>query len=239
MASSRSPRSSRKRSSRRANSSAGCSDRERAAASSIARGMPSSRSHSSTTELVVSASRVNPGTTAWVRSTNSRTASPGSWSVVRTGSGANGHSRSPSMRSGCWLVTSTWSPGQRSRRVSTADAAAASTCSQLSSTSSSSRSARWSVNAGSMSPAPPSDRAPTTAAISPTTSCSSVIDARSTNHAPSGNWWSTSAATWSDSRVLPTPPGPTRVTTRSEGTSSISCAISSSRPTKLVIWSGR
>ena len=59
------------------------------------------------------------------------------------------------------------------------------------------------------------------------------------NHTPFSNWSSKSAATWSDRRVLPVPPGPVSVTRRCPASSCLTWAISASRPMKDVSWTGK
>ena len=67
----------------------------------------------------------------------------------------------------------------------------------------------------------------------------SLAAASSQNHAPSGKRGSTSAATWTASRVFPTPPTPVSVTRR-VASNALAIALSScSRPTNDVSWSGR
>ena len=61
--------------------------------------------------------------------------SPRAWRSVGSDNGGTGSSRSPAIRSGSRLVTSTWTSGQAARRAETAGAAAV-TCSKLSSSSS-------------------------------------------------------------------------------------------------------
>ncbi len=66
-----------------------------------------------------------------------------------------------------------------------------------------------------------------------------VSGVSSTNQAPCSNSSTMSAATCSDNRVLPAPPGPTSVIIRLSASNSLTFSISSSRPTKLVRWVGR
>ena len=88
----------------------------RAAASSIASGMPSSRRQISTTAIAVAGSRVNPGSTAAARSTKSRTAAV-SVTVARSSptfgspSDRTGITRSPSTARPSRLVASTRAKG--------------------------------------------------------------------------------------------------------------------------------
>ena len=55
---------------------------------------------------------------------------------------------------------------------------------------------------------------PRTVAMASGTAAGSLIVASSTTQTPSGNSWVSSAATCTESRVLPTPPTPVRVTSR-------------------------
>ena len=71
------------------------------------------------------------------------------------------------------------------------------------------------------------------------TASGSVTGASSHNHAPSGNSATSSAATWSARRVLPTPPTPVSVTSGDHARTPTTFAISVSRPTNVVAWRGR
>ena len=82
-------------------------------------------------------------------------------------------------------------------------------------------------------------RAPTASATAWNMSTSSLAVASSQNHTPSGNRGSNSAATCNANRVLPTPPAPVSVTSDNRQTSSVTDAISASRPTNDVTCSGR
>src|SRR5690606_24490497 len=64
-------------------------------------------------------------------------------------------------------------------------------------------------------------------------------DANSAQRTPSENSPARRTATSSARRVLPLPPGPVRVTSRSEAASARTATISASRPTKVVRGVGR
>ena len=143
------PDSSVNRSSSRPAISCGVSARTRAAASSMASGMPSSRRQISLTAAAFPAVSAKPGRACAARSANSRTASaPAASATARPASSAGSPSEgtsqqtSPSAPSGSRLVASTRSSGAARSSVRISPAAAASTCSQLSMISSRSRSAR-------------------------------------------------------------------------------------------------
>jgi hypothetical protein len=111
------------------------SDALRAAASSMASGIPSSRAHSSATSARLAA---KSGATARALSRKSVTASE---SLASPGSSAResgrmGTARSPATASRSWLVASTVTPGQAASMRSVNAATMAARCSQLSSTSS-------------------------------------------------------------------------------------------------------
>ena len=86
---------------------------------------------------------------------------------------------------------------------------------------------------------PGSSRTPSTCAASLTTSAGSRSGARSRNHAPSGNSAITSAATCSDSLVLPRPPMPSSVSSRAPERCALISSSSRSRPMNEVVCSGR
>jgi hypothetical protein len=160
----------------------------------------------------------------------------------RPGTSTSHSTPSPSRR---LEVTSTCTPG--ARRSSSASAPAASpSCSRLSSTSSSSRPVRWSASSSSGSRGTASDTPSARARSATTRSAASsrwagLVPTNDTNTTPSGWRSSRAAATSSASRVLPMPPGPTRVTSRHVGSSSRSRrrASSGSRPTSVVSGRGR
>ena len=124
------------------------------------------------------------------------------------------------------------------RSCSTTSAAASSTCSQLSNTNNSRRpDSAWVMLAVTDRPA--CGVTPNTAATASGTAAGSPTGANSTSHTPSENSPVSSAATWIARRVLPTPPTPVRVTSRWARTCSASSFTAISRPTKLVVCTGR
>ena len=222
--------------------------RRRAAASSSASGMPSSRAQTSATAAAFCAVTRKSGCAVAARSTNSRTASH---RVSASAASAAGGSRgpgsdsegtrkgvSPATPSSSRLVASTRTPGQPRRRASARRAAASTRCSQLSSTRSRrlGRSASESVAARGR---PASSRTPRAAATAWGARAGSARGASSTSHTPSGYAGSTSAAARRARRVLPTPPAPVSVTRRWAPSSAATAASSRSRPTKLVSCRGR
>ena len=137
--------SSRNRSSRRVAISAGLIAVTRAAASSIANGMPSRRRQISATETRFAVPSVNSDRTATARSTKSWIASdPNKASVsadtVGTGSDGSANKRSPATPNPSRLVARTRTSGQRCRISDASRAASANKCSQLSNTTNNSRS---------------------------------------------------------------------------------------------------
>ena len=212
--------------------SAGDSVSQRAAASSIASGRPSSRWHSSTDRgQVRRRSSAKPYAAAWARALNSASAGePASagLSAVRArlaaSRGRAGPAAAPGRparrrgRAARGWTTSTVTPGRR-RAARLTSGAATSTCSKLSSTSSSDRSARCSVTVsgerlaghlgdlerlGERGDDQRRGRRPRPAARTPPR-----------RRTPSA----TAPATASASRVLPMPPGPTSVTSRRSASS--------------------
>jgi hypothetical protein len=142
-------------------------------------------------------------------------------------------------------VTTTCRPGARCSRSATTPAASRS-CSRLSSTSSSSRPARWSASSSSGSRGTARETPSAAARLATTTSAASsgragTVPTNDTNAVPSRWRPPLPAATSTASRVLPIPPGPTRVTSRQAGSSSSSCSLASSRsrPTRVVGGCGR
>jgi hypothetical protein len=185
------------------------------------------------------------GTTARARTTNSRTASD--WARRSTGraaprsgtaSGGTSHTVSPAIAKGSRLVAKIrrWGQAQRSRSASSAHGPTR--CSQVSSTRRIAweRNASDSVTSSGRSGCSGSFRSEATACVA---RAGSLIAASSTSHAPSGNWPSAPDATSSASRVLPTPPVPTSVSSLVEARRCRTAATSRSRPTKLASWNGR
>ncbi len=214
------------------------SDGTRAAASSMASAMPSRRRQISPMRAAdpgsASGSRSAP---AWrARSTNRATASPiASPGRDRPGTGKTCSKGSISR---AWLVARTPTPGQRPSRRSTKGATPSSRCSQLSSTSRVSASAHSTASASS-TVRPRGSSRPMAALTAPAIWAGSVTGTRSTNHAPSRRSPASSAATATARRLLPTPPGPRAVTSRSRPRAARSSATSAARPTKEVSGTGR
>ena len=217
--------------------------RSRAAASSIASGIPSSARQTRAIVASVLASTARSLRTALARSRSSWTAgedsiSPGPASPSGRASGSTAHSASPVMPSGSLLVArmrSRWhSPSTRCANT----AADSITCSQLSRISSASRSriAAMSRSVGSAFGASPSraSRRPSALSVDCATSPSAPMAARSTSQAPSGRSPSSVRAVSVASLVFPEPPGPIRVVSRRVAMSSRTAATSASLPTKAV-----
>ena len=215
------------------------------AASSIASGRPSSRRHRSTTAIRLeavssnrpdaAAARSVKSSTDSLRRSRSRVSSP---CARGSSSGGIGMTCSPVMDSGSRLVATTRTPGAASRMSATSSAAASSRCSQLSTRSSSFRSRRWERRRvrGSVAAWSRRSKAARTAL---STRAGSRTSASSTSQAPSGKARARSVPLRIARRVLPTPPGPTRVTRRTVASFFRSSASSRRRPTKLVASAGR
>ena len=71
------------------------------------------------------------------------------------------------------------------------------------------------------------------------TSIGSRIGSSGTKKTPSGKSSDDRAASWSESRVLPVPPGPVSVRSRVRASSRAAASSSASRPTNVVSWVGR
>ena len=154
-------------------------------------------------------------------------------------SGATVNSCSPRILSASRLVTSTLRCGHCARSVATSSAADM-TCSKLSSISSIWRprscspiSVRTSSRPGMLMP--------TARTIASSAAGASRAGDRSTKYTPSGKRSIASAAAWRPSRVLPIPPGPVRVSSRTRADSRCSriAARSVARPTIGVDCVGR
>lgn len=218
----------------------------RAAASSIARGMPSRRSHSSATAALFRSVSSKMGNTAWARSTKremlgTARRSEGARAPPEVGSGASWNSCSASMRSFCREVPSTFTSGARTSSARTPAAPASASCSKLSRISSvpgreASASATWSSTSRPSTGANSRPRSSTSASRA-----GSARSARERNTAFRISPSSTTrrAASSRARRVLPAPPGPVNVTSRVRGAASMaeSCAISNSRPKNCVVVS--
>ncbi len=249
----RPPVSSRKRSPRPCSISATDMTLTRAAASSMASGMPSSRRQMATTGPAVDASSTKPGAVAAARSTNSRTDSAEATASMSTPSASQGVPRSPSggrSSDGIGMVASPSIPSAsrlvvRIRRArqsrssrSTSLAQASMTCSQLSSSSRRSFPRRNSTTPSSAG-RPAVSGTPSARPTPSTTRPGSASGASSTSQAPSP-WPSTrSPARCSISRVLPVPPTPTSVTSRSRSSAPRIWRSSRERPTNEVSSGGR
>ncbi len=145
--------------------------------------------------------------------------------------------RSPATASRSRLVASTFTPGHAASSRSVNAAASASRCSQLSSTSSDRCAARCSNTATSSGCRARSATPSTDATAWTTKPCRTGT--RSAKAQPDGNDDAASHVTATARRVLPTPPGPTRVTSRASRRASTTPARSCSRPTKVVHGAGR
>ena len=223
----------------------GGSWRQRAAASSIASGIPSSCWQMSTTASICTALKRRSGRARRARSRNRRIASNPSSAATSTASSRAGterdgtrHVTSPDRPSGSRLVASTTRLGHDRRSDSIAAAASATRCSQLSNTTSAGAPDSRS-RAISMAGREPSSFAPIAASSVDPIARGSRNGARSTHHTPPGKRSSTSAPTRAASLVLPTPPEPVSVTSRSRPSSSASAASSATRPISGVVSAGR
>ncbi len=191
----------------------------RAAASSIARGMPSRRRQISPTTGSFSAVGVNEWSTARARSIKSATASS-----IR--SDGKRKMRSPLTLSGSRLVARTRSRGQPAKSTAAAAAAPSMTCSQLSSTSARFLLRRCAISTCS-NERPVSSCTFKAEAIAAITAPELSRDANPTKRAPKMPLPRKSPATRSAVCVLPTPPLPTSVTNRFSRSSALISAISS------------
>ena len=229
----------------RSSSAGGSSSRIRAAASSMASGRPSSRRQISATAAALPLVSAKPGRTARARSVNSATAgqdsSSSSGMVVGSagsGSGGTGYSRSARRPSTVRLVTSISSCGQRVSS-SPRSGAAWTTCSRLSRISSHAPSPNVAASASTGDPVP-ARSAPAARPIAASTSPGSVTDSSGTNTVPAPNRSRSRSPTATASRVLPTPPGPVSVTSRTPGrsTSPATSSMARSRPSSDVVLTG-
>ena len=135
------------------------------------------------------------------------------------------------------LVASTSSSAVSPSSVVRKSATSSTRCSQLSSTSRD-RPGRSRASTASRSACPDRSVTPSTDATVWTKKPGRVLTS-STNIAPSGSVGATSRATSAASRVLPTPPGPSSVTSRDVSSAAISSARSRVRPTNGVQVAGR
>jgi hypothetical protein len=218
----------------------------RAAASSIARGSPSRRTQISAMVRALASVSWKLGLMARPRCTKrvqaaycARTSLVGRCFRSGRGSGETANSRSPCSRSGARLVTSRCRFGQAANR-SASLGAAASTCSKLS--SSSRRECSPSARCTSSSTVRAAvSRRPSAWAMAGSTRSGSLMAARGTKQTLPAKSGRKSRATASKRRVLPTPPGPVRVSRRTSGRRSkaVSWVSSCSRPSRGVSGSGR
>jgi len=218
----------------------------RTAASSIASGKPSTRAQISATARAFSVVSAKSSLTARARSTNSATAA--SCASTSTGgrrcrsgsaSGATGHSCSPERRSTTRLVTSTFNPVHPVNN-SAMRGAASTRCSKLSRSSSSCLSRKVACTR-SISGCPPISLTLNVCAMVATTRSGSLSGASGTKKTPSANISRSTAPACKASRVLPMPPGPVSVSSRTSGRRSMSrtAATSRSRPISGVGGTGR
>ena len=211
----------------------GDSSRMPGAASSRARGMPSSRR-----QIAASAgasrsvtSRGEPAAAARSRrratAGDAATVSTSSWLGVASGDRTS--SRSARTRKGARLVARTTRSGQRATRSASTGAAPVS-CSRLSSTTITRR--PWRCETSARTGSATSSGRPSAAVTRGRTSPGSRTAARSTNTAPPGKADASRRRTSVARRVLPTPPGPVMVTRRCapDCTRARSSSISASRP---------
>ena len=217
----------------------------RAAASSRARGTPSSVAQMRTTASTFSSVTSNSGDAARARSRNSRTAGDSSAVSTRTAgegsgsaSGCTSKTRSPRSLSSARLVTRKVVFGSSVNSCARRGAASR-ICSKLSSTSSIRRSPTARARSATAS-LDPESRTPRASAIAAATRVGSVTCSSSTNDTSSSP---RSAIRWAismASRLLPIPPGPARVTRRtsSRSRSASTSATSACRPIVSVYGTG-
>jgi hypothetical protein len=202
-----------------------------AAASSMARGSPSSRRQIPVTATIDRGSRWSCGRLTRARWTNSVAASSAP-------SGSNGQSCSPSTDSASRLVVRTTARPHLDRSRSTSAAVSASTCSQLSRTSSTRRSDRYPASASPMV-RPARGCTPSSAATARLTPPPVVRDASSHSHTPAANRGRSRRATSTASLDFPTPPTPVMVTRRPRRSAAETPDVSSTRPTRSAPRRGR
>jgi hypothetical protein len=215
-----------------------------AAASSIARGRPSSRRQIHKTPAAFSSETRKDGRTSCARCSNSVTASDlaraaavGAGSAFGSDSGGTCQLSSPSTPSASRLVARTTRAGQDASRYSATSAAASAMCSQLSSTTST----RWSAICSATASAaswPGVSGTPSWVAMACPTMAWSLIWASATQCTPAGKLSPAVFAAASASRVLPAPPGPVRVISRLRSKASTTSPSSLARPTSGVSRTG-
>ncbi len=211
----------------------------------MASGMPSRLRQIRATAPAFCSVRSNLGLLSFARSTKRRAASDCAMSSAVSAcagsgseSGGTAHTISPGAPSASWLVASILTDGQARSSSVASSAQASTTCSQLSKTISVRRAWRYSTSA-SVSGRPDSSRTRSAEATVWGTSAGSASVASSTNQTPSMKSDSSRAATCSERRVFPQPPGPVSVTSLDESSSPMISSVSSLRPTKLVASPGR
>ena len=188
---------------------------------------------------------VKCGATACVRSRKNRPASLSATCAVDTpclssGSPSEGtrHARSPAIPSGSRLVARTRTPEHARRIWFTSPAHAVTRCSQLSNKSSTVR-VRRKLMSASVIASPDSCRTPSVDTTASGTSRGSSNGASSITQAPCAKLPTIRSTTCNARRVLPAPPVPVRVTSRSEASNELTSAISRSRPMNCVKCSGK
>ena len=197
----------------------------------MASGRPSSRRQSRTTSARFTAVTVKSGSTEAARCANSSTAS------VSAGIGATGKACSPGASNGCLLVASTVTSGAARSTDSANEAQASTRCSQVSRISSRRRSRRCSSTAARCAQASRSG-SPSAAATASASRAGSLSPDSSTIQMPCGKRLAGSEAARRQSRVLPTPPGPTTVISRADRSCVVSQSSSLARPTKVFASAG-
>ena len=205
--------------------------------------MPSSRATSSATAGASRSFSSKAGLCDWARCTNSCTdgvACSTSRLALRSGtaSGRIGKVFSPGTCSGSRLDAIMRTLGAALTMACASSAEGLIRCSQLSRMSSARLLFRCAPSVASIG-RPGSSATSSTRAASAATSPPSLSGDRSRNHTPSGYKCICSAATCSDSRVLPSPPMPSSVTKRAAASMSFASSISRSRPMNDVPWCGR
>lgn len=216
----------------------------RAAASSIARGMPSRRRQISAMVAALSGASVKSRRAACARSTNSLTPSDCSSTrgsalgSVTTLIDCTANSRSPSNPRPSRLVATSRTPSSAARSASARSATSPNKCSQLSRTRRTCFAASC-PRMESMIARSGLSVAPSAAAAVTVTRPASTSGPKSMNHTPSGKVGSMISASRSPSRVFPEPPIPVSVNSRVSPRSRAHSASSRSRPMKRVRWRGR
>lgn len=218
-------RSTRNRSSRRDSRSAGVDERMRAAANSMASGIPSRRLQIAVMATRSSSLGVKASSTATARSQNSTTPS------VAGSSGGTTCTHSPGTPIASRLVVITVTVGQPVTTASTKRVTGASTCSQLSRISRRCRPRNHSTIGSSMvwPEVRGTDSVDATVARTP----AFPTGASGTIHAPPGKSSASDHAISVARRVLPTPPAPVRVISRRIASSAVRSCSSLTRPTSF------